>query len=86
MDAFAAGLLAAQRIIEDGKLAAFVRQRYASFDTGDGKRFEEGRMSLEELAALASAPGAPDADSIGRTSGKQERLENVIMQYVLGVE
>ncbi len=86
MDAFAAGLLAAQRIIEDGKLAAFVRQRYASFDAGDGKRFEEGRMSLEELAALASAPGTPDADSIGRTSGKQERLENVIMQYVLGVE
>jgi xylose isomerase len=86
MDAFAAGLLAAQRIIEDGKLAAFVRQRYASFDAGDGKRFEEGRMSLEELAALASASGAPDVASLGRTSGKQEYLENLIMQYVLGVE
>jgi D-xylose isomerase (EC 5.3.1.5) len=86
MDAFAAGLLAAHRIIEDGKLDAFVRQRYASFDAGDGKRFEEGRLSLEELAALASAPGAMDADKVGRTSGKQEHLENLIMQYVLGVE
>ena len=86
MDAFAAGLLAAQRIIEDGKLGAFVQQRYASFDAGDGGRFAAGGMNFEELAALASAPGAPDADNVGRTSGKQERLENLIMQYVLGVE
>jgi len=86
MDAFAAGLLAAQRIIEDGKLGAFVQQRYASFDAGEGARFAAGGMNFEELAALASAPGAPDADSVGRTSGKQERLENLIMQYVLGVE
>jgi xylose isomerase len=81
MDAFAAGLLAASQILEDGTLEAFVRQRYASFDSQDGKRFEEGRLSLEELAALV--PANPD---IGRTSGKQERLENLIMQYVLGVE
>jgi len=86
MDAFAAGLLAAQRIIEDGKLTSFVQQRYASFDGGEGARFAAGGMNFEELAALASAPGAPDADSVGRTSGKQERLENLIMQYVLGVE
>jgi xylose isomerase len=81
MDAFAAGLLAAQRIIEDSKFDAFVSQRYSSFDTGDGKRFVDGRMKFEELAALA--PAGPD---VGRTSGKQERLENLIMQYVLGVE
>ena len=77
MDAFAAGLLAANRILEDGKLDAFVRQRYSSFDAGNGKRFEEGRLSLAELASLA--PADPD---IGRTSGKQERLENLIMGYV----
>ncbi len=81
MDAFAAGLLAAHRILEDGKFDAFVSQRYSSFDTGDGKRFEDGHMKFEELAALA--PAGPD---VGRTSGKQERLENLIMQYVLGVE
>ncbi len=81
MDAFAAGLLAAHRILEDGKFDAFVRQRYSSFDTGDGKRFEDGHLKFEELAALA--PAGPD---VGRTSGKQERLENLIMQYVLEVE
>jgi xylose isomerase len=86
MDAFAAGLLAAQHIIEDGKLEAFVRQRYASFDGGDGRRFEEGRMNFEELATLASSPGAAYADKVGRTSGRQEHLENLIMQYVLGVK
>jgi len=86
MDAFAAGLLAAQRIITDGKLAAFVRQRYASFDVGDGRRFEEGRMNLEELAALASVSGPASDKNLGSTSGKQERLESLIMQYILGVE
>ena len=86
MDAFAAGLLVAQRIIEEGKFASFVEQRYASFDSGDGKRFEGGLMNLEELAAIASAPGAADSDTLGRTSGKQEYLENLLIQYVLGIE
>jgi xylose isomerase len=90
MDAFAAGLLAANRILEEGKLDDFVRQRYASFDAGDGKRFAEGHMSLEDLAKLAQdlsarADGSGNS-SIGRTSGKQEYLENLVMQYVLGVE
>ncbi len=84
MDAFAAGLLAAQRIIDDGKLAGFVRDRYASFDAGEGARFEAGRMNLEELAALASSLGG--GIELGRTSGKQERLENLITQYVLKVK
>ena len=86
MDAFAAGLLAAHRIIEDGKLDAFIRQRYSSFDSDIGKRFEDGHLGFEELAQLASTASSPNTDKIGRTSGKQEYLENLIMQYVLGVE
>ncbi|MCA1949896.1 MAG: xylose isomerase [Treponema sp.] len=80
MDAFAVGLEVAHRIIQDGKYAAFVKQRYASFDSGDGARFEKGQMKFEELAALAKEYG-----SAGFTSGKQERLENLLNQYLLGL-
>jgi xylose isomerase len=76
---FAAGLEAAQRIIDDGKIAAFVKARYASFGKGDGAKFEKGQMKFEELAALAK-----DYGKIGMTSGKQERLENLINQYIIG--
>lgn len=80
MDAFAVGLEVAHRIIQDGKYAAFVKQRYASFDSGDGARFEKGQMKFEELAAFAKEYG-----NAGFTSGKQERLENLLNQYLLGL-
>ncbi len=80
MDAFAVGLEVAQKIIDDGKLATFVKNRYASFDSGDGAKFEKGSMKLDELAALAKS-----YDGVGMTSGKQERLENLINQYLLGL-
>lgn len=80
MDAFAAGLVAAQRIIEDKALSAFVEARYASFDSGEGARFERGDMTLAELAASVSEYG-----QIGITSGKQEHLENIVNRYLLGL-
>jgi xylose isomerase len=79
MDAFAVGLEVAQRILDDGKLAGFVKQRYSSFDSGDGAKFEKGQLKLDQLAAAAK-----DYGSIGLTSGKQERLEALINQYLLG--
>ncbi|MDR1300995.1 MAG: xylose isomerase [Treponema sp.] len=80
MDSFAVGLEVAQRIIDDGKLGTFVKNRYASFDTGDGARFAKGELGLEELAGLGSVYG-----TAGFTSGKQERLENILNQYLLGL-
>ncbi|MDR3116020.1 MAG: xylose isomerase [Treponema sp.] len=80
MDSFAVGLEVAQRIIDDGKLETFVKNRYASFDTGEGARFAQGKLSFEELARLGSAYG-----TAGITSGKQERLENSLNQYLLGL-
>ncbi len=73
MDAFARGLLIAQRVIADGKLQEFKRLRYASFDGGKGKDFERGKMSLEHLRDHAAATGEPE-----QRSGKQELLENYI--------
>lgn len=78
MDAFAVGLEVAYRIQQEGKLAAFIKDRYSSFDSADGQRFEKGQMKLEELAALAK-----DYGTVGFTSGKQEYLENLLNQYLL---
>jgi xylose isomerase len=81
MDAFAAGLEIAQRMISDGKIAAFVKKRYASFNSGDGAKFEKGELSFEALAKL----GSVSYGKAGITSGKQEYLENVLNRYLLGL-
>src|SRR5690606_10483512 len=49
MDAFARGLLNASKIIEDGTLASWVKNRYASFDSGIGADFEAGKVGFKEL-------------------------------------
>ena len=56
-----------------------MKERYSTFGTAPGKKFEKGTLKFEELAALAKDYGAA-----GITSGKQERLENMINQYLLG--
>ena len=80
MDVFAAGLVAAQRIIDDRALSSFVEERYASFDSGEGARFERGGMTLEELAS-----GAGEYGRAGIASGRQERLENIVNRYLLNL-
>jgi xylose isomerase len=82
MDAFAAGLVIADRIIADGKIPGFVKNRYASFDSGEGRKFSDGQMSLEELAESGAKAGY---QKTGFTSGKQEYLENIFNQYLLGL-
>ena len=78
MDAFALGLLAAQRIIDEGRIAEMVKSRYRSWDSGDGAAFEAGQMTLEDLAALGER-GEPDG-----ISGKQEYIESLINGYLFG--
>jgi xylose isomerase len=82
MDAFAVGLEIAQRITDDGVIPGFVKKRYASFNSGGGAEFEKGGMSLEELAKTGTQAGY---GKTGITSGKQEYLENVLNQYLLGL-
>jgi xylose isomerase len=80
MDTFAVGLEVAHRLLTDGKLSGFVKSRYASFDSGDGAKFEKGQLTLEDLAKIGA-----DYGKAGLTSGKQERLENLLNQYLLGL-
>ena len=76
MDAMARGLLSAAEILEQSPLPAMVKERYASFDSGKGKDFEEGKLSLEDLVAYAKANGEP-----AQHSGKQELYETIVNLY-----
>jgi xylose isomerase len=78
MDTFAYGLLKAVAILDDGRIPEFLKNRYASFDWGDGAKFEKGEFTLETLAGLAKEYG-----NQGLTSGKQELLENIFSDIVL---
>ena len=77
MDVFARALLAAHAILEDGEYSNVRKQRYASFDSGKGRKFEQGKLSLEELRKLAHKNGEPE-----QISGRQEYFENLIARYV----
>ena len=72
MDAFALGLIKAVEMREDGRLAQMIKDRYASFDSGNGAKFEKKELTLEELAKLAPAYG-----DVKAASGKQELCENI---------
>jgi len=74
MDAFAIGLLKAVALIEDGRLDAFVKDRYSSFQSGIGAKILSGGTSLPELAKRAEELGAPKQPG----SGEQETLEGII--------
>ena len=52
------------------------KERYASFDAGKGKEFEEGKLGLEQLVAYAKENGEPK-----QTSGKQELYETIVALY-----
>lgn len=77
MDAFARGFKIANAMIEDGRLNAFIKQRYSSFDNGIGAKIEKGEVGFEELEAHVLANGEP---LLG--SGRQEMLENLVNDYI----
>ena len=77
MDAFARGLKIAAKIIEDGKFDEFVKNRYSSYDSGVGSEIESGSASLESLDRYALEIAPPQL-----ASGRQERLENLLNDYL----
>ena len=76
-DTFARALLIADKLISDSPLSSMLKKRYESFDSGKGKDFENGKLSLDDLYDLASKNG-----SIPSISGKQELIENILFNYV----
>ena len=80
MDAYALAFKLARRIIAEGRLKEFVRNRYASFDTGFGRDIEKRRVGFRELNKLVLRRlGEPKP-----RSGKQEYLENLLNSYLHG--
>ncbi|WP_165245368.1 xylose isomerase [Paludisphaera soli] len=78
MDAFARGLKIAHAIREDGRLAAFVKDRYASWEGELGRRVESGSASFADLEAYI----LPKGDAAKNASGRQEMLENLFNEFI----
>jgi xylose isomerase len=77
IDTFARALVVADNVLQKTDYKKIRKDRYASFDSGKGKEFEEGKLSLEDLRAYAIENGEPAV-----VSGKQEYLENLINKYI----
>jgi xylose isomerase len=77
IDVFARALITADNVLQKSEFKKLRTERYASFDSGKGKDFEAGKLSLEDLRAYAIENGEPQI-----ISGKQEYMENIINRYI----
>lgn len=77
MDAFARSLIIADNILQKSDYKKFRKERYASFETPEGKAFEQGKLTLEDLRKFAIENGEPEV-----RSGRQEYLENLINRFI----
>jgi xylose isomerase len=78
MDCCARGLKAAARMIEDKALSRPLEERYAGWDSEEGRAMLSGRRTLEEIAdRVVREEIEPEP-----RSGRQEYLENIVNRYV----
>jgi xylose isomerase len=78
MDAFARGLKIAAAIRKDGVIDKFMKERYASWDSGIGAEIEAGKVNFNQLSQYMLEKGNPSPNS----SGRIEMLENVLNEYI----
>jgi xylose isomerase len=76
MDAMARALESAAKLLEESPYKKMKAERYASFDSGMGKKFEEGKMTFEEAYEYGKKVDEPK-----QTSGKQELYEAIVAMY-----
>ncbi|POY37470.1 xylose isomerase [Solitalea longa] len=76
-DNFARALVIADNILQKSDFLKLRKERYVSFDSGKGKEFEQGKLTLQDLRDFAVANGEPEV-----RSGKQEYIENLINRYI----
>ena len=77
MDAFARALLVANDVLTKSSYKKMLAERYDSFNSEEGEKYEEGKLTLEDLRELALKNGEPQ-----QISGKQELYEMIINQYI----
>lgn len=73
MDTFARGLIAADHLLQNTSYSTLRKERYASFDGGNGAKFENGTLSLEQLSEIGRKSGEP-----APLSGRQELYEQLV--------
>jgi len=78
MDCFAHGLKAAAKMVEDGLIAAAVKERYASWDEEFGKKIEHDNSSLEEMEQFVLKHG----ETAKVRSAKEEKFNNLFASYL----
>jgi xylose isomerase len=78
MDTFARALVIADKVLKDSDYLKLRKSRYESFDKGNGKDFEKGKLTLEKLRDFAKEIGEPET-----RSGKQELYEQLINMYLI---
>jgi xylose isomerase len=76
-DTFARALLIADKILNESEIPELLKKRYASFDSGKGKDFENGKLKLEDLYEISNSK-----NSYNLISGKQELIENILFNYI----
>jgi xylose isomerase len=79
IDVLSKALLIADRMLDDGKLQAFLDERYAGWDTPFGSDILNGRLSLAQLSDRVLTQRVEPA----RRSGRQEMLENLVARYLV---
>ena len=77
MDVMARALEIAADVLANSPIEKMRKERYASYDSGVGKDFEDGKLTLEDAVAYAKKAGEPK-----QTSGKQELYEAIISLYI----
>lgn len=77
MDAMARALLIAVDILENSQYPKMLKDRYASYDDGMGRKFENGELTLEQVADYARANGEPEL-----VSGRQELFEAIVNLHI----
>ncbi|MEP7109881.1 MAG: xylose isomerase [Ferruginibacter sp.] len=77
MDTFARALIVADNILQKSDYKKLRTERYSSYDTGKGREYEEGKLTLEDLTSYAKENGEPAV-----ISGKQEYFENIVNRYI----
>ena len=78
MDVCARGLLIAEKMIQDGRVAKLVADRYAGWQQPLGQDVLGGKMSLDALAARVLERNVDTRPA----SGRQELLENLLNEAI----
>jgi xylose isomerase len=80
MDAYAAGLRIAAKIWEDKVLEKNLNERYSSYNKGIGEKIVKGEVGFKELEEYVINKKVLDENE----SGRQELLEAILNQYIIG--